>query len=1338
MKSRSDDLLTKLALLALICLGSLRSASAASQLVAWGDVGQTFVPADLTNVVAIATAHFHNLSIDADGTLRAWPSVFYDPGSQLSPGLPNVVGMAAGLAHDLALRTDGTVVAWGDNTYGQTAVPAGLGDVVAVAAGGYYSLALTAYGWVVAWGDNSFGQLTIPTTATNVVAIAAGFYHSVALRADGTIICWGDDSFGQTDVPAGLTNVVAVSAGGDHCLALTLDGRVAAWGDDSYGQSTVPADLTNAVAVASGDYHSLALRSDGTVVAWGPHEDATAVPTGVSNVVAIAAGGSHSLALEWAGPGPFIPPIVRATTFCGSAVTLNSGLPETGPLSFQWSFNGTNLVGATHAELTLNDLQTNQTGIYSVVASNPFGPATTSSTLLTVSPAIFVLPPLSQLVFAGTTANFGMAALSTVPLSYQWQFNGTNISGATGTTLVLSNLIPTQQGAYTMVLSNAYGTVASADANLSVIGLVQWWDSGLTGINVGNVVELSSDESGCVLVSRADGTVAGWGGTTTPPADLTNIVAVATGYDHALALRSDGTVVAWGSDFLGQTDIPPDLTNVVAIAAGNFHSLALRANGTVAAWGDDFFSRGATEVPLGLTNVVAIAAGTFAGIAITSDGQVVVWGSPDYSSQANIMAPPGLNGVVQVAAGASHVLALAAGGTVVAWGDNSDGQTNVPAGLTNVVSIAADQNGSFALTGDGRVVAWGLTYAGKVLASLSNVVAIAAGGPDLALIGSGPPHLSAPLVSRRAAIGATTSFRAAATGLPPLGYQWQFGGTNLPGATNPVLTLTNVEPKQAGAYSVTVSNLLGVASSEQAALSVASPLLIDALTVQPYEQTAYISGTASFSVEAQGQGLTYQWFTNGVAIPGATNSALTLPNVQPDEAASYSVRVSNPLGQLTSRSVTLDVVPIWVQRPPSSQTNYPGGTAGFYPIAQGSPPLSYQWLFNGTNLPGATGASLSLTGVIPEQSGSYSVTVSNAYGVVTTPEANLVVLDIAEWPANSPGPVSFLSIPSQVTLLAASDAGWGLATKADGTVVALPGVNPAPPPIPVDLTNVIALGAGWLHALALRANGTVSAWGDNSFGQTNVPSGVTDVVSIAAGAFHNLALKADGTVVSWGANIFGQANVPKNLTNIVGITAGTNDSLALSRDGQVFAWGADNLGHPITVPPDLTNVLAVVSRGSLFPAIRNDGSLAVWQNSSSEPPYVPLRLSNIIAIAACSDHDLELTAAGTVISWANPSNAPAGVFNVVAIAAGGTNNFALLSSGPPVVQVLLSSPVTVTNGFAVEIPTQSGRVYSLEYKDSLAETNWKPLPLVAGNGNLRTLTDPTGTGALRFYRVRRW
>ena len=91
----------------------------------------------------------------------------------------------------------------------------------------------------------------------------------------------------------------------------------------------------------------------------------------------------------------------------------------------------------------------------------------------------------------------------------------------------------------------------------------------------------------------------------------------------AKAGSQPGTVVAWGNTNYGQATVPLGLSNVVAIAAGDWHSLALQSNCTVVAWGNN--DSGQTNVPVGLSNVVAIAAGSDHSLAL-SNGIVVAWG----------------------------------------------------------------------------------------------------------------------------------------------------------------------------------------------------------------------------------------------------------------------------------------------------------------------------------------------------------------------------------------------------------------------------------------------------------------------------------------------------------------------------------------------------------------------------------------------------------------------------------------------------------------------------------------------------------------------------------------
>src|SRR5258708_2965282 len=91
------------------------------------------------------------------------------------------------------------------------------------------------------------------------------------------------------------------------------------------------------------------------------------------------------------------------------------------------------------------------------------------------------------------------------------------------------------------------------------------------------------------VCNASSGRVVAWGcnepGQPNAPPHATNIVAVAAGHHHGLALRADHTVISWGS----QTNVPPQATNVIAISACESNNLALRADGTVVAWGDNAY-----------------------------------------------------------------------------------------------------------------------------------------------------------------------------------------------------------------------------------------------------------------------------------------------------------------------------------------------------------------------------------------------------------------------------------------------------------------------------------------------------------------------------------------------------------------------------------------------------------------------------------------------------------------------------------------------------------------------------------------------------------------------------
>lgn len=190
------------------------------------------------------------------------------------------------------------------------------------------------------------------------------------------------------------------------------------------------------------------------------------------------------------------------------------------------------------------------------------------------------------------------------------------------------------------------------------------------------------------------------------------------------------SVVSWGGPATGNGEIPNGLTNVVAIACGHGHSLALKCDGTVAAWGgkggsglDPYSGYTQTTVPPGLRNVIAIAGGFSQSLAVTADGKVVAWG--EFMDHTPVFVPDGLKDVIAVAAGDNHAMALKSDGTVAVWGDNRDyGTKRIPRGLSNVVAITSGSGHCVALKADGGIVEWGNNFDAAAPKTLSDVVAI--------------------------------------------------------------------------------------------------------------------------------------------------------------------------------------------------------------------------------------------------------------------------------------------------------------------------------------------------------------------------------------------------------------------------------------------------------------------------------------------------------------------------------------------------------------------------------------------------------------------------------------
>ena len=270
-----------------------------------------------------------------------------------------------------------------------------------------------------------------------------------------------------------------------------------------------------------------------------------------------------------------------------------------------------------------------------------------------------------------------------------------------------------------------------------------------------------------------------------------------------------------------------------------------------------------------------------------------------------------------------------------------------------------------------------------------------------------PPAFSAQPASQRVAVGSNAIFFVSATGTPPLAYQWQFYGTNLPRATNAALILASLRADQAGPYRVVLSAPGGTVASQIAQLDtfIAPP----AVQLAPSSQIVGLGKTATLQAYIAGSPpFMGQWYRNGLLLAGVTSPTLTLLSAQFPDAGQYTFTARNPAGTNSATALLTVII-----EPPAVTVSPNAAGAGldtdvtFTAAASGTAPLSYLWLFQGANLPGATNPVLTLAHLRLADAGVYTVLVSNQVATATA----VAVLKVSRVWITPPGPSTNRLLP---------------------------------------------------------------------------------------------------------------------------------------------------------------------------------------------------------------------------------------------------------------------------------------------------------------------------------------
>ena len=752
---------------------------------------------------------------------------------------------------------------------------------------------------------------------TYSAAIAAGPYAWKVVPKNATGSATGCATFTFT-VNAAVTPSVTItqSPAGSFCAGMPVTFTAVPTNGGTTPSYQWKKNTTN-VGTNSAAYTDNALaNSDAISVVMTSAAACPSPATATSNVVTVTVLPRPPATITYVG----------ATTFCqGGSLALNANT-GTG-LTYQWQSGSTDITGATTAAYTAA-----ATGNYRVVVSNGTCSDTSLPVAITVNPLpTAAITPAGPLAFC-QGGSVVLDANTGTGLSYQWQLNGVDITGATAASFTAN-----ASGVYTVV-TTSNGCPATATAVTVTVNALPIATTTAAG-------PLNFCLPGSVVLGANTGT----GLTYQWQRNTINITGATTAAYTATTSGSYQVVVSNANCSVTAT--------ALAVTASTLPSATLTPVGsTTFCQGSNLRINAATGT--GYTyqwkrNGVDITGSTQSFYFATTAGTytvVIVNGACTTTSSAITVTVNPLPTATSVAAGPTT---FCNGGSVIINANTGTGLTyqwrrngvNI-VGATGAAYTAATAGLYQVIVSNGTCSATSIGV--NVVVSTPAAPVIVAGGPVTFCQGNN--------VNLSVTPGAGYT------------YQWQLNGVNVPGATASVFSAI-----AGGVYTVTVTS--------GACVSTSAPMTVSIIPAPPAVITAagpvtFCQGDEVILNANRGNNLSYQWSYNGLAVTGATSFNLTAAL-----SGVYTVTIFDGACPATSTAVTVTVNPF-----PAAVITVTSGvdmSTGVF--------TSYQWYRNGVLIPGATAQNYSAT-----QDGYYGVVVTDAAGCSATSSIQrITALDIS-------------------------------------------------------------------------------------------------------------------------------------------------------------------------------------------------------------------------------------------------------------------------------------------------------------------------------------------------------
>jgi hypothetical protein len=880
---------------------------------------------------------------------------------------------------------------------------------------------------------------------------------------------------------------------------------------------------------------------------------------------------SNAVVLTNSTVTPSVAVTASATTICaGSNVVFTTQASNTGSAPvYAWMING-NSVGATGSSFATTSLQNNDV-VTVMMTSNAACTSTPTATSAPVSmtvnqPTVITTQPMGVVACEGTAANLSVTATGSGTLIYQWRRNGNNITGATNATLAIANLSAGDAGTYSVLVNGTCGSVTSQNASITVnpATAILTQPSSAT-ICQGAGVVLSVNAVGTQPLTyqwRKDGNIIN--GAVGNTYILNNAqVADAGSYTVEINGGCNNLTSAAAVVTVNPSTVIATQPSAVTICAGGNASMTVAATGAGTLSYQWFLNgtpvNGATNATINIPNITTATQGAVT-VAVTGTCGTITSNAAQLTvnSVTAITAQPVSATLCAGSVALFSVSATGSGTLTYQW---KRAGNNIAGAISNVLvvnNISAADAGTYTVdvTGTcGTVTSNAATLTVNpqtVITTQPSAVTICAGG--------------------------NASMTVAATGSGTLAYQWFLNGTTVSGATSATINIPNITTATQGAVTVAVTGTCGTVTSSPAQLTVNPATTI---TLQPASVTACAGGNVTLSVGATGAGvLTYQWKRNGNNVAGANGATLSLNGVTAAQAGNYTVDVIGSCGTVTSSSATVTVNALTtITTQPTNVTVCENGTASMNVVAAGAGTLTYQWFLNGTTVPGATNASISIPNITTATQGAVTVAVTGSCGTVTSQVANLVV--------NSN--TAIISQPAAVTacaggnaLLSVTASGSGFLTyqwKFNGNNIA--GANAST----LILNNLSALNAGNYTVDVTGVCGTVtSSVAAVVVNATTVITAQPANVTVCEGGTASMSVTAVGEgqlTYQWFLNGTAVQGANGATITIPGITTATQGSVSVAVTGACGTVMSANANLVVNVNPQASFNVSGACEGAM-------------------------------------------------------------------------------------------------------------------------------------------------------------